>query len=1131
MVNLRLGDRVDRWTTRQLTPVARKMAGSPRLGKLALISAQGARLFALGVGIRSWQYGTALQAAAEQEGFSRYVELMDHYSNVHTSFLPGSLIPQPAGYLEKGWVIANHKLVSFHAAFISSILSLPESVDGKLDTLKFMFLSAETAVSLVMLYTSWHIGIAVHELGHYVTAAKLTALNKASQASADRMKSTNFLLKAGWYARAFIDIPWGKFEGVKKEGGNFAPDAPYNLAVAAAGPRWSSYLAMTALPLATISISIGLITGNETATYIGRFLLAPGVVGLLDRMFADPGKLKEFKLREALARDAAASVRHEQASSLIDQLAELRTALTSSRFVQAITAAGLIVAAPWQWRNCAMGGRHTEKEYPESNISMQESMFIPLSAGSIEEAQEMTVRLQTRLKEIIESAAGARVMGIGLEGGLAPYVDKEGQDKVPEQRVWRMMKQAILDCGYRPGMDVGIALDPAASELENAYREEFNQPGSVGMYLFWRDKSKVVMSRDEVLELYKTAIERDDVPIVSIEDGFGERDHAGWRLLRDQMGNKIFVVGDDLVTTCDSMIEGCAKEGLINTVLIKANQIGTLSETMLAMLTSWAYGCELIISHRSKSPNDPFEAEIAAAMNALGAKWGGGANTERLQKYGRMGEILQLAETARTDEARATGNLKVHAVRGKEESTNAGIPTGAVTVFLDAAGTLRVNGAVPLGTSAGETEAIHYVDSIVEARNPLVERYSKMFKRQDDGTYRFAKGLKPAQIEEKNDAQLTALWKKAQRFGGKGCLEVVDHIDRVLAPAFVGKSLDELGRIVDIDRELLRKEREQAEQSGRLTPDAPHDAQVQAMQRKGALGMNAILSLSLALGRAAAMAQGKELWQLLRETACDTMVRFVVAHGAGNEAELRALDIDKLRMRFRETAKALIEQGREIHPLLRDILPVYAVTEEARACRLFEDPAVLSGLDEQHQAEMAVLARVFQVEGSLVYEVKIRDEDGEPKPYIRVKAGSRSGIGQQFVSRAGEVEFVPALDHKGWTVQKGDIWVDYLSPKLRGPQFTGKHIVAIPQRQSERGGVVTALIGTFREMTPQEKAETFAPLLASVKRFASDRAVNGKDEEIEAAFGQIPVHAFFELATGELYTKYIEGAIRETEQT
>ncbi len=633
------------------------------------------------------------------------------------------------GYLERGWVIANHKLVSFHAAFISSVLNLPAMVEGKMETLQFMFLSAETIVSLIILYLSWHIGIAIHELGHYLTAGRLTALNKTSQEHYDAMKGKSSGVRLPWLAKAFILIPWGKFEGVKKDEGNFAPDAPYNLAVAASGPIWSSYMAMAALPIAIICLALGLSVRNEGLIYVGRFLLAPGVVGLLDRLLADRGKVREFRTREKMAAGqaarAAAAISKE---SWLVQVGKVKQRLLTTRMQQVILKDGTRVTAPWQFRNCAMGGRHTEKEYPESNISMQESMFMPLSAKTYEEAQEMTVKLQYRLKEIIESAPGAKVMGVGSEGGIATYIDKEPQDRVPEQRMWRMMKQTILDCEYVPGVDVAIALDPAASELENAYREETGQKDSVGMYRFWRDKTKVDMSRDEILDLYKQTM-NEGIPVLSIEDGFGELDHAGWRLLMKELGDKIFIIGDDLVTTKDENIENCARGGEINTALIKANQIGTLSETVLAMLTALGYGAELVVSHRSKSPNDPFEAEISTAMNTLGMKAGGGANTERLQKYGRVMEIIALAKatqreltvaerketednlrellytlTGRKDVMLAANAgeldltsllirmLAIETVSGTEEATNAGIPSAAATLFLGRTGIIRFKG-------------------------------------------------------------------------------------------------------------------------------------------------------------------------------------------------------------------------------------------------------------------------------------------------------------------------------------------------------------------------------------------------------------------------------------------------------
>jgi enolase len=135
-----------------------------------------------------------------------------------------------------------------------------------------------------------------------------------------------------------------------------------------------------------------------------------------------------------------------------------------------------------------------------------------------------------------------------------------------------MMTQAIEQCGYRPGEDVAIALDPAMAELEIAYRKQFGIPDAVGMYLFWRDERKVVLDRDGVLELYDRAIREFEVPILSIEDGFSEEDHEGWKRLTESQGDRLLIVGDDLVTTNDATIEDAADRGLVNSALIKANQ-------------------------------------------------------------------------------------------------------------------------------------------------------------------------------------------------------------------------------------------------------------------------------------------------------------------------------------------------------------------------------------------------------------------------------------------------------------------------------------------------------------------------------------------------------------------------------
>jgi enolase len=719
---------------------------------------------------------------------------------------------------------------------------------------------------------------------------KLNALNESILPDAQKRYRSKGLAKILWYIEMFIKIPYGKFTGVKKEGLTYYPEAPFNLSVAAAGPEMSGNMALVMLPIAIILLAGGLIGEHIILTYLGRLCLGIGTVGLLDFLLADPGKYREFKERESKAKLKAQKIEVTRVGWSA-RAKEVKKMMMEKRIQTIKLPDGDVVCPPWQFRNCGMGGRHTEKEYPESNISMQEMMFIPLCAKNYEEAQMITVALQSRLKEIIEKSEGARVMGIGLEGGLAPYIAKEPGDIIPEQRLWRMAIQAIKDIGFRPGEDVALAFDPALSELSNAYREEFNQPDAVGMYYFWRSEEKVVMSRDQLIDLYKKTV--DELPIFMLEDAFAEDDYEGWRLLMKELGDNLFIVGDDIVTTRDSTIEKCADDGLMNVSLIKANQIGTLSETLIAMLVALGKGMDLLVSHRSKSPNDDMEAQIALSANTMGLKAGGGANTERLFKYGSITKIMKELEIAQEKEyerkehpevTNFLNNLVITDIIAYEEPTNAGIPSVGVNIYAGIPGSweykkiLKMTGSTPLGTSAGTGEAIHLVDSTIE-KSPLIERYAGLFAPQPDKTYKFKKGIKEIEILEKNDPELSALWQKVQRYDGKGCLNAVSNIMNIIAPQFLGKRISEFKSISTVDKLLLNLELETAIARGKVGKDAPIDERIEIMQRKGNLGMNAILSVSLAMGRLIAHIQGKELWQLLREEMKQLIASTVVAHG------------------------------------------------------------------------------------------------------------------------------------------------------------------------------------------------------------------------------------------------------------
>jgi enolase/phosphohistidine swiveling domain-containing protein len=771
------------------------------------------------------------------------------------------------------------------------------------------------------MYLSFHVCIALHEMGHFLAAARLNALNERVLLHVKERMRGVLPLRWLYYLELLVKIPLGRAFGVTREGLNYYPDAPYNLAVAAAGPRASRNTALAAVPPAVALIAAGLIGGQAWPIYAGRLLLGVGLVALLDFWLADRGKYAAFRARERGAAEQAKSV--GAVSGWLEKAPGLKRRMLGGRMQQATHDRLGPVTAPWQFRNCGMGGRHTEKEYPESNVSMQEAMFLILGTHSYQEAQELTVRLQTRLKEIIESEEGCRVMGIGLEGGLAPYIEK-GSYPLPEVRLWAMMKRAIAECGCRPGVDVAIALDPAMSELELAYRAEFNLPDSVGTYLFWRDKAKTVLDRDGVLDLYAAAIEREEIPILSIEDGFSEHDHEGWRLLRQRLGDRLFIIGDDLVTTNDRTIEQAAEQGLINCVLVKANQIGSLSETLLAMLVALGKGLEIVVSHRSKSPNDDMEAHVALAANALGLKAGGGANTERLVKYQAVTELLLELDETRAKNGLAGGEQAIiQKIRAYEEPTNAGIPTvgATVEVGLPAIGvSLAFKGATPLGTSAGSGEAIHLVDATVEYADwkELIDRYPALFRDVELGVYAFQKGLDEAKVRAEVDDALTALFQRAQRYGGKGCLGAVDNVRQIVAPSFEGRDVAAL-TLLDVDRTLLHLEARTARRRGKLGDDAGEEERIRVMQRKQNIGMNAMLSVSLALGRAIARVHGKELYEVMREEMLSVIDRLTGHYGVTVQGSRFSDYVAALR----EAAGLVEREGKPLHMVLRALTGLY----------------------------------------------------------------------------------------------------------------------------------------------------------------------------------------------------------------
>ncbi|MFB3915188.1 MAG: hypothetical protein ACE14M_00545 [Terriglobales bacterium] len=766
--------------------------------------------------------------------------------------------------LDRGWIIANHKLVSFHAAFLTSLLSISQDVSSRFDVIREMFLSVEVVISSVMWYAAWHTNIAIHEIGHYMAAVKTNNLRPEFAGPAEERMKQGSLSRFLWYLEMFIKIPYGAYPGVNKEAGSFHPSVKtQNLAVSAAGPKASLVLCqLTFLPGIILAL-LGMSSGLPVVVYLGRLLFTLGVVALFDFLIADPGKYKAFRERQREAAMKAAEVRAATAVAAttegrIVKPSELRRKLRLHRLQELELPDGRVVFAPWEFRNSIMGGRHTEEM--GGNLSFQEFMFLPLTAMDYIEAQRVTNMLQSRAIQIIQDSEGLNFVGIGLEGGIVASYARGKDDVLPEERALKVAVQAIEECGFVPDRDVCLALDPAASELSNAYREKTGEKDSVGKYLFWRAEDPKVLSTDEMVELYIRWVKK--YPIVSLEDAFAEDDYEGWKKLMNALDEEILIIGDDLVTTKDSTIKRCAEDGLINTALIKANQIGTLSETLLATRTAKEHGLALVVSHRSKSPNEVMEADIAFAVGALGLKCGGGANTERLVKYSRIVDLMEMAKKGIKITRKMDPDLTITDISAHEEPTNAGIPTVGVVVMLDNG--MKFCGSTPLGTSAGTDEAIHLVDSIIEA-GPLTRKFPNYFTyNEKDKTYRFAKNIK-AETVTKEDSELADLWMRAKRYGGKGCLNAVANVQEVIAPMFLGKKISELGTLADIDRALLLMELELATKRGKIAPNASPEEKIQIMQRKANLGMNAVLSLSLALGRLIAARDGEELPEVLRE--------------------------------------------------------------------------------------------------------------------------------------------------------------------------------------------------------------------------------------------------------------------------
>ncbi len=268
---------------------------------------------------------------------------------------------------------------------------------------------------------------------------------------------------------------------------------------------------------------------------------------------------------------------------------------------------------PVPMMNVLNGGSHAD-----SSVDFQEFMIMPVGATSIKEAIRMGSEVFHHLKNVLKSKN--QVTAVGDEGGFAPNLE---DNEAP----LKCIVEAITEAGYVPGKDICIAMDVAASEFYNKETKMYDLKKSNG-------GSKTT---DEMISWYEELISK--YPIISIEDGLGERDWDGWKKLTERLGNKIQLVGDDLFVTNPEILKEGIEKKIANSILIKVNQIGTLTETFDAMELAKKNGYTAVVSHRSGETEDTTIAHIAVAFNAGQIKTGSLSRTDRIAKYNELMRI------------------------------------------------------------------------------------------------------------------------------------------------------------------------------------------------------------------------------------------------------------------------------------------------------------------------------------------------------------------------------------------------------------------------------------------------------------------------------------------------------------
>ena len=269
---------------------------------------------------------------------------------------------------------------------------------------------------------------------------------------------------------------------------------------------------------------------------------------------------------------------------------------------------------PVPMMNVMNGGKHAD-----SNISSQEFMIMPVGAPSFREALRWCAEVYHTLKSILKEKGLATA--VGDEGGFAPNLSSD-------EEALQLLVEAIEKAGFKPGDDFVLATDIAATEMY----EEAKKIGKEGSYYFW--KTDELKTQEEMIDWVVSLTEK--YPLVSVEDGLAEEDWDGWKKLTDRIGDKVQLVGDDLYVTNVTRLQKGLDLGVSNSILIKLNQIGTVTETLDAIELAKKNGYTSVVSHRSGETEDTTLADVAVATNAGQIKTGAPCRTDRIAKYNRL---------------------------------------------------------------------------------------------------------------------------------------------------------------------------------------------------------------------------------------------------------------------------------------------------------------------------------------------------------------------------------------------------------------------------------------------------------------------------------------------------------------